>query len=186
MVFLSQKFKDALYFSAEAHDGQYRKGGKVPYIVHPVLVATLVSLYTKDEDVIAAALLHDVMEDCGVSEEVLRDKFGGSVASLVKEVSHLEQDVAVREETWQEKKRAYLDTMKVISDKALVIVACDKMSNMKSYFDALAHDPEKVKNLFSGSPEDYRWYYEQVYLIVKERLGEEPIVKEYYGLLPKK
>lgn len=75
---------EAREFAAKAHEGQFRKGTKRPYIVHPVEVAEIVGTMTQDEEVICAALLHDTIEDCaGVSEEILRSRFGERVALLV-------------------------------------------------------------------------------------------------------
>ena len=66
------KVDDAMVFAAKAHEGQFRKGTRRPYIVHPIEVADIVSGMTKDEDVICAAVLHDTIEDCrGVTKDVL-------------------------------------------------------------------------------------------------------------------
>ena len=70
----------ALVFASKMHDGMFRKGTNVPYIVHPVEVAEIVASMTDDEHVIAAALLHDVMEDCGVTRQELEEQFGARVA----------------------------------------------------------------------------------------------------------
>ena len=81
--------KKALYFAAEKHDGQYRRiGNKLPYIIHPVEVAFGVSRYTDDEEVIASALLHDVLEDCpDVCMRFLKKEFNGRIAKIVNEVT---------------------------------------------------------------------------------------------------
>ena len=62
----------AIEFATKAHEGQYRKGTKRPYIVHPIEVGDIVAAMTKDEEVISAAVLHDTIEDCaGVTQEIL-------------------------------------------------------------------------------------------------------------------
>ncbi len=183
MIFLSNLIKEALYFSGQSHDGQYRKGGHVPYLVHPVLVAALASEYTKDEEIIAAALLHDVMEDCSVKENTLKEKFGDGVAALVREVSYLEEDKINNEVSWRERKGSYLKKIETISEKALFIVAADKMTNMKAYFEALKVNPEKVNTLFKASAEDYRWYYVEIEKLLNKRLGDCLIVKDYNLLI---
>lgn len=180
MIFLSPLIKDALYFSARAHDGQYRKGGDVPYIVHPVLVALLVSEYVEDEKIIAAALLHDVLEDCpSVLKKDIENACGRDVGNLVEEVSFLEEDV----KEWKEKKERYLEKIRTVSDDALLIIAADKMANMKAYFEALASQPEKVAALFKADPEEYRWYYGEVFAVLEGRLRGNPIVVDYSALL---
>lgn len=182
MLFLSTLIKDATYFSAEKHDGQYRKGTHVPYIVHPFLVASGVATYSPDEHVIAAALLHDVLEDCDVSKEELAGKFGERVASLVEDVSFLEPDDNL---SWKEKKEKYIQKIKTISKDGLIIVAVDKMSNMKSYFEAIASDPQKVSLLFKQDPDQYRWYYQEIGNILRDTLGEHPVVTDYFTVLQK-
>ena len=68
---------DAIEFATKAHEGQFRKGTRRPYIVHPIEVADIVSTMTNDEEVICAAVLHDTIEDCGgITQEVLKLRFG--------------------------------------------------------------------------------------------------------------
>ena len=76
--------QEAARFATKAHEGMLRKGGKMPYIYHPLEVALLVSRMTKDEEVIAAGYLHDVLEDTAVTEEELEQAFGRRVLELVK------------------------------------------------------------------------------------------------------
>ena len=76
----------AVAFAAYAHDGQFRKGGALPYIVHPMETAAIAATMTNDPEVLAAAVLHDVVEDCGITESELRVKFGRRVAMLVMTV----------------------------------------------------------------------------------------------------
>ena len=74
----------AIEFATKAHEGQFRKGTRRPYIVHPIEVGDIVSTMTTDEEVISAAILHDTIEDCkGVTREVLAENFSERVASLV-------------------------------------------------------------------------------------------------------
>ena len=77
----------AAAFAEKAHRGVFRKGTNVPYITHPMETAVIVSAFTDDEELIAAALLHDVIEDAGISREELEQVFGRRVASLVQNES---------------------------------------------------------------------------------------------------
>ena len=77
----------AVIFAAQAHDGAARKGSEIPYIVHPMEVVAIASTMTDDPQGLAAAALHDVMEDCGVTFETLSERFGVRVARLVCEES---------------------------------------------------------------------------------------------------
>ena len=78
----------AVEFAFKAHEGQFRKGTKRPYIVHPVEVKDIVSTMTKDEEVISAAVLHDTIEDCeGVTQRILAQEFSERVARIVAQES---------------------------------------------------------------------------------------------------
>ena len=72
--------EEAAAFAAQAHHGTFRKGTQIPYITHPMEAAVIVSGFTDDPEMIAAALLHDVVEDTGVTEEEIRERFGSRVA----------------------------------------------------------------------------------------------------------
>jgi (p)ppGpp synthase/HD superfamily hydrolase len=172
--------KKALYFAAEKHNCQFRKGGKVPYIVHPMLVAFGVSSYTDDEEIIAAALLHDTIEDCKeVTETVLQELFGARIAALVTEVSKQKSD---QTQTWMQKKEAYIEQIKHTSKDAMLIVAVDKMVNMEGYFEALLHDAAAISS-FKGKPEEYVWYYAAIGDVIAEVLGNSKVTQEYQALL---
>ena len=73
----------AVIFAAAAHDGQVRKGTDIPYIVHPMEAAAIAAGLTNDPEVIAAAVLHDVVEDTGTTKNELEAEFGSRVAELV-------------------------------------------------------------------------------------------------------
>lgn len=182
MITTSSLIKKALYFSAEKHNGQYRKGGSVPYIVHPVLVAWGVWEYTKDEEIIAAALLHDTLEDCPeVTMELLQNEFGERIAGLVKEVSFLDGDKKTLP-SWRARKEYYLKKLSNISSDALLIVAADKMANMHGYFEALKSGIDVSKLSFGGTPDDYRWYYGEVASILEMASSDTLITKDYQAM----
>ena len=174
----SPLIKKALYFAAEKHDGQYRKGGIVPYIAHPMLIAFGVRSYTEDEEIISAALLHDVLEDCaGITMSLLEKEFGNRVAKIVNEVS-LDNDKKYK--TWRDKKEAYLEKIKNASADAMIIIAVDKMNNFKSYFDGLRDGIDMSG--FSGSTDDYRWYYSAFLDILISKMEDHQVTKDYLSL----
>ena len=172
---MSSIIKRALYFAAQKHEGQYRKGNRIPYIVHPVQVAFGVREYTDDEEIVAAALLHDTLEDCpDVSDNLLKKEFGERVGRIVNEVS-LTRDKKYA--TWKEKKEAYLAKIKIASKEALIIVAVDKIMNLQGYFDALRENSSISE--FGGTPNQYRWFYTEIGHILASKLKKHPIVKDY-------
>ena len=73
----------AMIFAAQKHDGAVRKASSIPYILHPMEAAAVAATITDDQEVLAATVLHDVMEDCGVSYEELLARFGVRVEDLV-------------------------------------------------------------------------------------------------------
>jgi len=175
--------KKALYFAAEKHDGQYRKGTRVPYIVHPVLVALAVKRYTDDEEIFIAALLHDVLEDSSdVSPELLQEEFGYWVARIVAEVSHPREK---KYSSWKEKKEMYLDRIKSASLDALIVVGADKMVNMQAYFDAFKKDGGEhvIAKHFNATSAEYFWYYDAVGDILDTMLHDGVLAREYRELL---
>ena len=84
------RLSEAISFAAQCHDGMLRKGTNLPYIVHPAEAAAICAAMTEDEEVLCAAVLHDVMEDCGVTFEAIESRFGTRVAQLVEsETQHI-------------------------------------------------------------------------------------------------
>jgi (p)ppGpp synthase/HD superfamily hydrolase len=94
-VTYSARFDEALAFAACAHRTQVRKGTPhpgVPYIVHPMHVATLLRVHGFDEDLVIAGLLHDTVEDCDVEVGAIASQFGDAVATLVRAVTEQKTD----------------------------------------------------------------------------------------------
>ena len=116
---------EAAAFADKAHKGAFRKGTKIPYITHPMETAVIVSAFTDDEEIIAAALLHDVMEDAGVTREELEDAFGPRVADLVVDES---ED---KSRSWQERKTRTVRHLCTASREIKILALGDKLSNMR-------------------------------------------------------
>ena len=122
---LKEIVNKAYNFSKEAHKGQFRKFTNLPYFTHPKGVARYIEQLTKDPEMIAAALLHDVVEDSNHTIEEIRTEFGERVASLVDEVTNKEEERVGR------KKKEYLkDKMVHMSDDALIIKLADRLQNV--------------------------------------------------------
>ncbi len=178
---MSELIKKALYFSAISHDGQYRKGGqKVPYIVHPFEVAMLCMKYTDNEDVIVSALLHDVLEDCPeVNSDQVVNIFGNTIGDMVK---NLTIDKTLKADNWREKKKNYINNISKLGEKELLIIGCDKIINMNSYFTAKLKGLD-VDKFFKGSVYDYLWYYEEVGKVIESKKNNERMFSDYKNIL---
>ncbi len=126
----------AFEFSESAHRGQFRKSGE-PYITHPLAVATILSQWRLDAQGLAAALLHDVMEDTSVSKSELESTFGKPVADMVDGVSKLDQiEFTSREEVQAESFRKMLLAM-ARDVRVILIKLADRLHNMRT-LDAMA------------------------------------------------
>ncbi len=131
----------AFEFSDSAHRGQYRKSGE-PYITHPLAVASILSQWRLDAQGLAAALLHDVMEDTSVTKNELEKKFGKPVADMVDGVSKLDQiEFDSREEAQAESFRKMLLAM-ARDVRVILIKLADRLHNMRT-LDAMAQAHKK-------------------------------------------
>ena len=183
---LTPKIQKAIIRATKLHWNQIRKGDGLPYlpyIIHPYSVAFIVSRYTIDEDTIAAAFLHDVLED--VKKEEYNDKqmikeFGQNVFNIVKGVSE-EKDASItkKEEkaTWEERKRKYLERLRHDSEGSLIVCAADKIHNLQSMIDAYKVQGDKLFSKFNSPANKKLWFYGEVLKILKDKLNNK-IVKE--------
>lgn len=139
---LDQKIINAVNFSAAAHEGQFRKSGE-PYIIHPVIVATVVAALGGDEAMILAAILHDVVEDTPRTLEDVQELFGKDVADLVdgltKIVKIREENLLPSTETDEKLIKSALTFQKMLvasirDIRVLVIKLCDRVHNMYTLF----------------------------------------------------
>jgi GTP pyrophosphokinase len=131
----------AFEFSESAHRGQFRKSGE-PYITHPLAVASILSQWRLDAQGLAAALLHDVMEDTSVTKGELEKKFGKPVADMVDGVSKLDQiEFDTREEAQAESFRKMLLAM-ARDVRVILIKLADRLHNMRT-LDAMAQAHKK-------------------------------------------
>ena len=159
--------------AARAHEGQYRKDEPTPYIAHPVAVAMIVSDFTKDEDVVVAAILHDVLEDVPPEQYSAQDmtaEFGERVTELVRGVSE-EKTAGQEQAPWRERKEGYLRTLKEDSEECLLLSAADKIHNLRSMVAAHERLGEKMWDVFNAGPADKLWFYTAIADEVEKKLG---------------
>jgi guanosine-3',5'-bis(diphosphate) 3'-pyrophosphohydrolase len=133
----------AYAFAEAAHRGQRRKDGRA-FIAHPVRVARLLASRGYDEEVVAAALLHDVVEDTQVTLDDLRARFGPRVAELVAWVTENP------ELPTGERKRAYRERLRRSPKAARAICAADKVCNLADLHEAASNGAEQILERFAG------------------------------------
>lgn len=155
---LTPRFNDAFLFAAEKHAAQTRKQTRIPYIAHLMSVAALVLEAGGDEDLAIAALLHDVVEDCGgkpMLEEVRR-RFGDRVAHVVEGCT--DADTSPKP-PWRERKQTYLEHLKQADNDTRLVSAADKLHNAREILKDYREGGEQVWDRFKGKREGTLWYY---------------------------
>lgn len=164
----------ALAVAARAHEGQTRKDDPTPYIAHPVAVAMIVSDFTADEDVVVAAILHDVLEDVPpsvYSADDMTAEFGTRVTDLVRGVSE-EKTAGEEQRPWRERKEGYLETLADDSEECLLISAADKIHNLRSMVAAHGRLGDGMWGVFNAGPAEKLWFYRSIADTVGRRLGD--------------
>lgn len=174
----------AIIFAVKAHSGADRKDGS-PYIVHPMEAAVVAATMTGDREVIAAAVLHDTVEDTSVTAEDIRNEFGERVAALVGADTEDKRRDIPAEDSWYIRKKETFDMLEKADRNSKIIVLSDKVSNMRSLYLDYLRVGDKVWERFHQKDKNMqRWYYEGIALRVEE-LKEEAAYKEYLELLKK-
>lgn len=155
---LGPRFLRAFSFAAEKHAGQTRKASTIPYIAHLLGVASLVLEAGGDEDMAIAALLHDVVEDCGgmpMLKEVRR-QFGSRVVKIVDGCTDAYTEP---KPPWHERKEKYIRRLKTEDAETRLVSAADKLNNVRSILSDYRAIGESVWLRFAGGRAGTLWYY---------------------------
>ena len=173
-------FDKAAKFAIDAHHNTERRGKGYPYIIHPMEAAAIVATMTNDQELLAAAILHDTVEDTDVTIEEIRERFGDRVAVLVQnETAPLDDSL-----TWREKKAAQLKQLADAPHDSKVVALGDKFSNMSGIALDYRQIGDEVWKRFhapNGKP-DVEWYYRSLAEALSE-LSDTQAYKEYLKLL---
>lgn len=155
---LGPRFLKAFDFAFKMHAGQARKASTIPYIAHLMGVASLVLEAGGDEDLAIAALLHDVVEDCGGASMLkkVRKQFGARVAKVVDGCTDAD---TYPKPPWRERKEKYLEHLKHADAETRLVSAADKLNNVRSILSDYREIGEYVWERFSGGREGTLWYY---------------------------
>ena len=150
----------AIIFAVKAHAGTERRGKGYPYIVHPMEAVEIVATMTKDQELLAAAALHDTVEDTDVTVEQIRAEFGDRVADLVAAESDEMPAGVSEEDSWHGRKQAAIDRLSKASCEAKMVALGDKLSNMRAIARDYAVQGDALWNLFHAKdPKDHEWHY---------------------------
>lgn len=145
--------RKAAGFAAKAHAGALRKGSGIPYIYHPMEVALIVAQMTDDPEVIAAAYLHDVLEDTQVTAAELEREFGSRILALVS------AETEDKSRTWKERKEDTIRHLDTASYEVKLLTLGDKLSNMRATArDYMVVGDEIWQRFNEKDREWHRWY----------------------------
>lgn len=150
----------ALVFAVRAHAGTERRGKGFPYIVHPLEAVEIVATMTRDQELLAAAALHDTVEDTDVTVEQIRAEFGERIASLVASESDIVFNGVSEEDSWHVRKQAAIDRLARASRDAKMVALGDKLSNLRAIARDYAEQGDALWSLFHAKdPKDHEWHY---------------------------
>jgi (p)ppGpp synthase/HD superfamily hydrolase len=167
----SPRYIKALEWAAQLHLGQHRKGKQVPYISHLIAVSALVWEDGGDEEQAIAALLHDAIEDAGVSAEQIAERFGERVARIVDDCTDTAGPTAAGEqkEPWLVRKRRNLEHMQEVELDSLQVSAADKAHNARDQMLDARRDPH-TWDRFNAGIDGTAWYQLRIHQTLRHRL----------------
>lgn len=166
----------AMRIALDAHKDQVRKTDGSPYVVHPLMVALILQRHLCADEIIAAGLVHDVLEDTSVTEAYLRRELGDVVTDYVVAVS---EDKSL---SWEERKKKYIETLRQAPEGAKAVSVADKIHNLQSLLRAHADMGSAVWNVFNRGKEQQIWFQSALLEMFKE-VWRHPLVAEYERLV---
>ena len=174
----------AICFAADKHSGAIRKLEGTPYILHPMEVAAIVGSMTRDEKIIAAAILHDTVEDTATTLSEIMEEFGPRVAELVAGETEDKRPYMLADASWRIRKEESLEALKKTEDLAEKILWLgDKLSNIRSLHRAWKRYGDGIwENFNQKDPVEQAWYYLTIAELLSE-LDDQEAYQEYCRLV---
>ena len=173
----------AIIFAVKAHAGTERRGKGYPYIVHPLEAVEIVATMTADQELLAAAALHDTVEDTEVTVDQIRAEFGERIAALVADESDTFEAGVSEEDSWHFRKRAAIERLARASHDAKIVALGDKLSNMRAIARDYAVKGDELWNIFHAKdPKDHEWHYRGLADSLRE-LEDTFAFKEFESLI---
>ena len=174
---------EAIAFAVKAHDGMRRKKSDAPYILHPMEAAVIVGTMTDDQNLLAAAALHDVVEDAGITIQEIEERFGRRVRELVESETEDKRADLPPASTWRIRKEESLSVLKKTDDIAVLMVWLgDKLANMRSIYRDWKIEGDAMWQRFNQKDVNQQaWYYRSIVKLT-ERLSNTSAWLEYKTL----
>lgn len=150
----------AIIFAVKAHHNTERRGKGFPYIVHPMEAVEIVATITSDQELLAAAALHDTIEDTDVTVEDIRREFGDRITELVYAESDQFDESVSEEDSWHDRKQAAINRLAAASHDAKIVALGDKLSNMRAIWRDYQQKGDELWNIFHAKNKaDHEWHY---------------------------
>lgn len=189
---MANKFLDtnlldkAMHFAIDAHANTERRGKGFPYIVHPMEAVEIVATITPDQELLAAAVLHDTVEDTDVTVEQIRAQFGDRIAKLVDAESDQFTEGVSEVDSWRGRKQAAIDRLAVASHDAKIVAMGDKLSNMRAIARDYTQIGDELWNRFHApnGKSDHEWHYRGLAQSLAE-LSDTFAYQEFIALIDK-
>lgn len=147
----------ALKIASKSHEGQYRKKTDIPYITHPVAVGMMLLKSGYSEEIVAAGILHDTVEDTPVTLDEIKREFGSNIAGIVEGSSEPDKSLS-----WKDRKEHTIEFLKTASEDVRAVVCADKLHNIRSIIRDYEQVGEEVWSRFNAGKEQQKWYYTNI------------------------
>ena len=179
----TELFDRAAIFAVKAHSNTERRGKGFPYIIHPMEAASIVATITKDPELLAAAVLHDVVEDTDVKVEDVRAEFGGRIAEIVDSESDKFAEGVSESDSWEGRKQAAIDRLAAASMDSKIVAMGDKLSNMRAIARDYEEKGDELWKIFHVTDKaKHEWHYRGLAQSLKE-LEDTFAYKEFVELI---
>lgn len=173
----------AIVFAVEAHHNTERRGKGFPYIVHPMEAVEIVATITSDQELLAAAVLHDTIEDTDVTYEQLLALFGERIANLVYAETDRFAEGVSEADSWHDRKQAAIERLAASPYEAKIVALGDKLSNMRAIARDYALKGDELWNIFHVTDKKaHEWHYRGLAASLGE-LSDTFAYKEFISLI---
>ncbi|AGK52337.1 HD domain-containing protein [Bacillus sp. 1NLA3E] len=147
----------ALEVASKAHEQQYRKQTDIPYITHPVAVGMILMKAGYGEELIAAGILHDTVEDTLISLDDIDRIFGKEIAGIVEGCSEPDKSLS-----WEARKKHTIEFLKLAPEEIRIVACADKLHNIKSIINDYEKSGNDVWERFNRGKDQQEWYYRNI------------------------
>lgn len=174
-VFLDTTLLDkAIVFAVKAHRNTERRGKGFPYVVHLMEAVEIVATMTSDQELLAAAMLHDTVEDTDVTIEDIRHEFGERIAALVNAETDSYPEGVSEEASWKGRKEAAIHRLRNVSKEGKIVALGDKLSNMRAIARDFARQGDGLWNIFHVKDKAlHEWHYRALAEALSDLQGTE-------------